>query len=1328
MQFSATVLKTYRRRLTNLSSRNRSLLLSSLPADQFVDLHEADFRLNKASFDLIAALIARKANVPVCAITDPRDERSNTLSKRLRRLQRTDAFIEAERGTEDLYVGWPFVRGRFNDGTPVHGPLLFFPVHLATEGNQWRLVRRGDENAVINQSMLLAYGYFNGIKLPDDWLSPDLDSFDKDPLVFRTQLYEWLKASPLDINFNPDTFTNTLLPFDRQTAKSITELDGVGELKLLSEAVLGIFPQAGSFLVPDYDELLSEPPSRRTAPGPLLPEEGEQELILTSPPPWEGGGRGAIPALLPLPIDASQETAVLAVRSGQSVVVQGPPGTGKSQLIANLMADAAARGQRVLLVCQKRAALDVVHQRLTDVGMAPFVALVHDFQDDRKPLYAQLADQIDAIDAYRAQNRSLDAVLLEREFATESRRIDGLVRELQAFKTALFDTSVCGVSAKELYLTSTPQTEADATDLSAVYRHFQFDTVADFRDRLTNYLAYQQRLSDEHPFADRVSFAHFTGTDIASLRQIITEAATYLPTFVQHAGTLLGEPAPGTWLTWPDVIDRYVPERATLDMLAATVSDPLVWSVLSRVAAGSLPDSPTDTLANDLAALAAIEARGLLVGDAPNGLSDRLRQGIDARQSMVKWLFYSDKAYLNELAQTNGLGTSLADLRTLESRWVNRQSWEARAQETGQQFAGTSWSGTPDMNHQPAQTKQMLGTLQQTVARAESVWQTIRSTFPELEGVIAQQLSGGSFGQVLTGLRQLLDEMHLSHLRWQTYLTASQLTALAANPTEQANALQTALRTDADNLIEMDRLRDTFTTPERTVADQVRSVAAFDNALRLAWIDHLEQLHPELRSVSSLKMEQQEAALQHSIRRQQQLTRDILLLKLREQTYRDLVINRLNNVVSFRELRHQVTKKRNVWPIRQVMSQYADEVFRLMPCWMASPESVSTLFPMERGLFDLVIFDEASQCFAENGLPALLRGKQAVVAGDSRQLRPSDLYRARIEDDATNADTADEAVALEVESLLDLTAQYLPQVSLMGHYRSRSLDLIAFSNAHFYNETLTLLPDFAEANRREPGIRYLHVPGQWQPTDRTNPVEAQAVLSLVSQLQTELPGRSIGVVTFNFQQQQLIQELGQEQSEALPTAVRFVKNIENVQGDECDVIIFSVGYAPDERGRLSAQFGSLNAGGGENRLNVAITRARERIYVITSLLPAQLNVDATANDGPKLLKQYLHYALDVSEGRFRPQPKRVVGLQASSGTLLKDKLAQAHANWRPELPFADLTIHGDEPVVYEGLVLTDDDQYFQQTIKEAHAYRPFALQNRHWPYRRFWSREMWRQA
>ena len=192
---------------------------------------------------------------------------------------------------------------------------------------------------------------------------------------------------------------------------------------------------------------------------------------------------------------------------------------------------------------------------------------------------------------------------------------------------------------------------------------------------------------------------------------------------------------------------------------------------------------------------------------------------------------------------------------------------------------------------------------------------------------------------------------------------------------------------------------------------------------------------------------------------------------------------------------------------------------------------------------------------------------------------------------------------------------------------------------------------------------------------------------------------------------------------ASPDNHLFVKNIENVQGDERDVIIFSVGYAPDERGRLSMQFGSLNAKGGENRLNVAVTRARERVYVVTSLWPEQLTVADTANEGPKLLKAYLSYALDVAQERFQPVPRSEQVLPV--GTLLKNKLAEQHPTWQPELPFADLTVKAADNT-YQSLVLTDDDAYYQQTLKQAHAYLPIALKTRKWPFERVWSREFWR--
>ena len=1355
------VLRAYRRRLTNLSSRNRSLLLTSLPASQFLDLHETDFLLNKPSFNLIADLIGRKTSVPLCEVLDARQERSNEVSRKLRRIDRTARFIEEERGTEDLYVGWPFVRGKFMDGTVVHAPLLFFPVQLELQGKFWKMVRRGDELAFLNPTLVLAYGQFSQVKLPDEVVEKTVDEFDKDVLVFRTQLYEWLKESPLEINFNPDLFTDQLQFFDKQTAKNLDQLERTGELKLYPEAVLGIFPQAGSFLVPDYDALIEQSDelvvmsdelgamsrsadadeSLTTANSSLLTHHSS--LITTN---------SSLPERFlhtPLPLDASQEAAVRAVRSGQSLVVQGPPGTGKSQLIANLMADAAASGKRVLLVCQKRAALDVVQERLRQVGMAPFMALIHDFQDDRRALYAQISGQIEQVDAYRQQNNSLNAVLLERDFEVESRQIDELLAELTLFKEALFDTSACGLSAKELYLTSNPN--GPVINVQDSYPHFQFANVDNFVRRLTDYAGYEQRLGPAHPWRERVNFARFSASDGHKADQIITRwSQTALATNSQLQ-TVLGRPLSQTELA--DWLAHDWDLTALLTLLDAPDVAAL-WAIMQQLRsnpthqAATIHESVVDTLATDWDGTLTSPGPELILKpiDRPAFLV-LLGNALAARPSWVRWQWWQltdpGKTQLQQVATANGLTDSEADLRTLTEK-VNKRIQV----ETIQQQAGALLTGLPVPN--TADGLRLLSRAKHLIDRLNDL-QPLH-TIPASGWATHQQ-----FTNVVRTVLTIATTVQAEQTACQTYLTETQLNC-SWQDAVYAESLRSTLRQDLDLLIEADRLQAGFSEPERTVIDRLnhtadlpvgQGAATFQNSLRLAWLEHIEQKHPQLRSVSSLRMAQIEQRLQESVQRKQELSRDILLVKLREQTYRNLTLNRLSNVVTYRDLLHQTGKKRNVWPVRKLMESFSAEVFKVIPCWLASPESVSAMFPLRDDLFDLVIFDEASQCFAEQGIPAMARGKQVVVTGDNQQLRPSDLYRTRLDEPDTDDETP---AALEVESLLELAAQQLPQVALTEHYRSRSLDLITFSNRHFYQNKLSLLPHFDMVNQHTSALHYLNVAGTWQ--NNTNPTEAEAILKLLDQIAIDLPGRSVGIVTFNYPQQQLIQDLlegrssvpsppfpkGEGSVTTLPDrlppspmgredgAVRrsgegtFVKNIENVQGDERDVIIFSIGYAPDEKGRLAMQFGSLNTHGGANRLNVAVTRARERVYVVTSLWPEQLQVDGAVNEGPKLLKAYLTYARDVSQGNFQPTPQPNTSLPA--GSLLKDRLVAQHPDWEPELPFADLTVKADG--MYQSVVVTDDDTYYQQTPKQVHAYLPIALAARKWPFQRIWSREFWR--
>jgi hypothetical protein len=269
------------------------------------------------------------------------------------------------------------IRGKLSDGSPVRCPLLFFPVSLYLQNNRWLLLKREEEEVMLNKSFLLAYAYFNSITISDEWIEAGFEDFDKDSRRFRTQLYELLKLSPVEINFNQDNITtDKLQTFEKFTRAAFEEKERTGELKLYPEAVLGIFPQAGSYLVPDYEILLQQSNAHSM-----------EDLFLNKQvtPPDTAQATREEHTFTPFAMDASQEQALKAIKSGKSMVIQGPPGTGKSQLICNLIADYIARGKRILLVCQKRVALDVVYERLQRGGMQILWALCTTSNTTAKP-------------------------------------------------------------------------------------------------------------------------------------------------------------------------------------------------------------------------------------------------------------------------------------------------------------------------------------------------------------------------------------------------------------------------------------------------------------------------------------------------------------------------------------------------------------------------------------------------------------------------------------------------------------------------------------------------------------------------------------------------------------------------------------------------------------------------------------------------------------------------------------------------------------------------------------------------------------------------------
>ena len=351
---------------------------------------------------------------------------------------------------------------------------------------------------------------------------------------------------------------------------------------------------------------------------------------------------------------------------------------------------------------------------------------------------------------------------------------------------------------------------------------------------------------------------------------------------------------------------------------------------------------------------------------------------------------------------------------------------------------------------------------------------------------------------------------------------------------------------------------------------------------------------------------------------------------------------------NFNDLNHNALSEKKRFSVERFFNKYYYELYNGIKIWLMTPEVVSSLFPLFESLFDLVIFDEASQLYVEKSIPSLFRGKKIVIAGDSKQLRPSSLGSGRLEYDFDEYD--EDNIALEEESLLNL-AKYkvMPPVVLNFHYRSRYQELISFSNYAFYDDNLYISPNVSISSFKP--IEVFKVDGKW--INRQNVVEAKKVIELLKQIfKTRLHNETIGIITFNSQQRDLIYDMideecmhdGEFQKNVEVEFARkldgediglFVKNIENVQGDERDIIIFSIGYAKNEDGKFIHNFGWLNQKGGENRLNVAITRAKEHIFIVTSIRPTDLKIDKTINMGPFMLKKYLEYCFSVSEADFK---------------------------------------------------------------------------------------------
>jgi hypothetical protein len=955
--------------------------------------------------------------------------------------------------------------------------------------------------------------------------------------------------------------------------------------------------------------------------------------------------------------DPTQSTAVARARSGATYVIQGPPGTGKSQTITNLIADHVARGKRVLFVCEKRAALDVVHHRLVQVGIGPLACLIHDAQDDKK---AFIEDLRSTYEGWLAAGATTSA-RAERKAALE--RASALLergRRLHAALEAAPDGS-------------------DASLLALARRGVELRRV-DARVPEALVLPAHRAVAAAGAAIERVE---------SSLRAL--DVPGPLGT---HPSRLLGAAILEKART-PDEL------RAQLSALARDLAAIEPCEAISRDGTGALALREV-ALRHRFARRVGLLVRGGLGAllDASSDLSRRFRGAILAISQKEREAAAAAKAaagWRDPLAPEDA-GRALALARRFEAgffarlfRWLSPAWWQLRALllarfDVASRAVLGDWSDILDAlvarHRADAALEGSRAALDAELGGADAA--EVRAIVDEVhrEGGVAapvrslrDALASGSARAAIDVASDTAElEARLSLLRGWQHLDAATLRRELAALDRDALAI-TPLR---GPLAELDRASAEVSEVLRSHALDGRQLEALvvRRAIAVATRERAPELALPEGSADALGEAMESAASElraANARALVEVVRERFALRAQLATAPAAGLSAADKetkrsyAAGRRELEHELGKVMRHKTIREIVSGPAGAVVRdLKPIWLMSPLSVADVLPLAP-FFDLVVFDEASQIPLEDSVPALHRATQCIVVGDRQQLPPTNFFAASLEAEEDEPEEPIEGLdrELDADSLLTHADRTLPSTLLGWHYRSRHESLIDFSNAAFYGGRLLTVPPVAEPRKREPivarapedgaagcermlerAISFHRVPDAVYES-RRNPGEARYIAHLVRELLARKTGHTIGIVAFSEAQQGEIERALNELCEAdagLRTRLEeemsreedgqhvglFVKNLENVQGDERDVIVVSVCYGPDPRGRMLMNFGPINRRGGERRLNVIFSRAKHHVALVSTIGWERITNDF--NDGAACLKAYLRYAERASLG------------------------------------------------------------------------------------------------
>ena len=1129
----------------------------------------------------------------------------DALQKRLLRLSKDARTAEEEQGINILFLAMGFLRWYEDKKSTLirESPLILLPVELVRNNKTLTFdVVCKDDDVVTNLPLQERLKLDFGIALPDID-----DSRDWNPSSYFLEVSE--AVSGIDRwSIDPDGMQLGFFSFAKLMMMRDLHPDNWDEKSLLANKLV-------SGLLADGFE-------------PDPPLFGKKENLDEKLSPDD--------VFHVVDADSSQTKVIEEARSGRNLVVQGPPGTGKSQTIINILAAAANDGKKVLFVAEKMAALEVVYSRMCKIGLKDLCLELHSRQANKKIFLQALAETISRSQGVQVPDLDVSDLELARD---ELNRVANLLhgqlpgRDYTPFEVLSSLISFVG--------NNTPAPRFDLSNLE----HISKDEEVELFTRLKEYL---KTLEEQGRIEDNPFFG-VTNLDLQ-------------PTDLQRLGDELNGAIEKLikWMSYQRILEEQLFPKPILTFESADSC---------RSVYQKLKEAPGSTSHF-------IEVVHKNMGNAR--FKDSLRIADD-------WVNYKESK--SELITESGWENDLEHLKPhilkgMDS-WISRMF--GKYQSASRQLSIYLKQEVPKT---PDERLKMLlqiivGHSRKRSFEKESdflkdklgeVWMGERTPFSQILHIfefleeVSEQLGEISFGKISS----LIDQGVISSFDEQAFVSQRKTLITAIERVEEIlgskvlskgqiaalslEELQCRMRDMSENIDAYYRwTRYKFARagllkfPVENLLEMIDEgklgLRSIPVELRYAISEsrwkHARSVKSELNSLARLDRH----ALVRSFSQLEWTRAEEVRTAIRDQHLSQVPKGSSGKMGI---IRGEIAKTRNHRPIRQMMQHTSQMIQRIKPVLLMSPISVAQFLPPGKVEFDLLVIDEASQIKPEDALGAIARAKQIVVLGDQKQLPPTSFFDRLTGNTPVDQGDEDEepigARATEMESILSLCeARGFSDGMLEWHYRSRDPSLIAVSNLEFYNNRLILPPCPTESDDSF-GLRLIRVPGVYSTISKgsgrptTNRIEAEAIADRVRELAVTRPDFSVGIATFSKAQADMVTEVlefRRRKDDILDLFLRedkienvFVKNIENVQGDERDLILISVGYGPHEpNGRLiSMSFGPVNSQGGERRLNVLFSRSRIACEVFTSFDPGDIDLRRTSNAGPRVLKKFLEYA------------------------------------------------------------------------------------------------------